>query len=930
SISDPELAAHYTAEYQNLLDTAIQQQDKISTLPTINIAAMASAAEQIVGPIKPQKPTDVQTSIELPWHLYLSPHGHAGWAHASLPVTNNGRTELWHTRLGFLSYGSVTENYALFKTLRAIWSEEYANKQQKTKIGEDRGPESTVPFRMSLDAGDRYEIVELSSNFAEFKNPDGSKYLPTPIETQQLMLSSLGAWLNLYGFWDTPSKLSIESWRHRGTMGRDHYVRVVYRGYLFPFGHKAVLVKVTERKFQKAPNGETVAYLRQHLYIIVREPEKAYPGEGQEMITDSLYSKPNSGGKKVYDRSGRQDSQARKTPFRRARITTLVTPDLDKAEDSDIGTYETKAFWPRVGGADFEFHFVAEDWEGNRFDFTAPLIFVKKDVIENGTLGKSWDILSSGYVDDWINNNDTLKRNTRPIFGQRIALADPSTPGSTTFETDSITIGVELNLANRDALLQKGKPHFYPTIERAKIRVKTLEAIAGKNESFEIELYPDYVKNGFSSGQVFAKFLDSGNNPAKIGLNFSSDNQKSGGLLAPNMNISGLSRSLGAVAGNLDSMAQGVMEPTDLFKDLLDEAKLFGAIKLSDIIAKVDGFASALDRVPKFQREVSGSLSKTSFNWNPLVKETSLFVPKDVSNCLGVSVSILTPLNGGTQKFDITAALHDFDLVIPFIKVPFSTVTLAMKSGEKADVNVVVGKPLFTDSLEFMNDITNAIPLDGFSDPPYMEIDSSGIRTGFSLAIPTIGLGMVTIQNVTLGAELGIPFIGRAMQFSFLFCEKENPFTATVYCIGGGGYFGLVVEPDGVASIDAAIEFGGSLALNIGIAAGAVYIMAGIYYQYVKLGDASSALSVYIRVGGSLCVLGIVTVSIEFRIDLTYIGSGKVEGAATLKIKIKIFFVKKTFSRTVTRKICGTANDPLVKDVISEDDWKNYLAAFAA
>src|SRR5439155_10153069 len=67
-------------------------------------------------------------------------------------------------------------------------------------------------------------------------------------------------------------KLDLAEWRHVATQGRDHYVRIVYEGILFPFGHKASLVKITERKFHSSPSGSAagspVAYLFQRMYIV--------------------------------------------------------------------------------------------------------------------------------------------------------------------------------------------------------------------------------------------------------------------------------------------------------------------------------------------------------------------------------------------------------------------------------------------------------------------------------------------------------------------------------------------------------------------------------------------------------------------------------------------------------------------------------------
>jgi len=140
-----------------------------------------------------------------------------------------------------------------------------------------------------------------------------------------MMLSSLGAWLDSIGNWSPVSPLSVVTWQHLATMGRDHYVRVVYKGYLLPFGHRASLVKVTERKFYKASDGQNFAYLLQKMYIAVSQPEKTFPAPFQ----------PNEG---------------REIPFRLVKITSLQTPPLDRPEDSQVlSNSGQKAFWPKVG-----------------------------------------------------------------------------------------------------------------------------------------------------------------------------------------------------------------------------------------------------------------------------------------------------------------------------------------------------------------------------------------------------------------------------------------------------------------------------------------------------------------------------------------------------------------------------------------------------
>ena len=53
-------------------------------------------------------------------------------------------------------------------------------------------------------------------------------------------------------------------------------MKVVYAGFLLPFGHKASLVKVTERKLKPRAGGQPGAYLFQRMFIIVREPRRTF------------------------------------------------------------------------------------------------------------------------------------------------------------------------------------------------------------------------------------------------------------------------------------------------------------------------------------------------------------------------------------------------------------------------------------------------------------------------------------------------------------------------------------------------------------------------------------------------------------------------------------------------------------------------------
>ena len=63
-------------------------------------------------------PEPTETSIELPWHLAISPVAGSQWSHPTDPITANGSTELWRTRLA----KSANPNSGDGGSLRAIWN----------------------------------------------------------------------------------------------------------------------------------------------------------------------------------------------------------------------------------------------------------------------------------------------------------------------------------------------------------------------------------------------------------------------------------------------------------------------------------------------------------------------------------------------------------------------------------------------------------------------------------------------------------------------------------------------------------------------------------------------------------------------------------------------------------------------------------------
>ncbi len=277
-------------------------------------------------------------------------------------------------------------------------------------------------------------------------------------------------------------------------MARDSYVRVAYKGFLFPLGIRASLLKVSERKFQRTSKGRVAGYLRQRMFIVIREPVKAYPAKGQ----------PNDG---------------RQFPFGTLRMTTLVTPNLDLPGNSDICGLDQGAFWPTVNRIPFHFHVTAEDScePANDVDFAIPLIFVQNPHCFDdpchpvtGTPGLK-DVFDAYYA--------AIDNRTVDFAGQKFCYAPSQKSGDTLLETQSLLFGAAPpDSYDRDVLVKADQPAFYPCLEQAGVHVASIEQLTGGRRSQPIQVFyhPKYVDGGFAvnssqssnKGEVFFALVD--------------------------------------------------------------------------------------------------------------------------------------------------------------------------------------------------------------------------------------------------------------------------------------------------------------------------------------------------------------------------------------------------------------------------------------
>jgi hypothetical protein len=327
-----------------------------------------------------------------------------------------------------------------------------------------------------------------------------------------------------------------------------------------------------------------------------------------------------------------------------------------------------------------------------------------------------------------------------------------------------------------------------------------------------------------------------------------------------------------------------------------------------------------------------------------------LFEPKDPDGGFSITAEARLKSPGRPGGFEVIAALENFDIHLlpqfPALTLNFQRLAFRVTDGKKPDLDVKFGGITFRGPLSFVERLKSFIPLDGFSDPPNLDISSEGVTAGFSLALPTVAVGMFSLSNVALSAAFRVPFVGDTpLSLRFGFASREQPFNLTVSLLGGGGFFGIELSPKGLVRLEAALEFGAAISINLGVASGAVSVMAGIYFT---LGQSEEALlEGYLRLRGAVCVLGLITVSVEMYMALGWT-QGKVYGRASISVSIEVLMFSKTVSISHERRFSGTNDDPTFEEIMGpysagdrvlpaggsipagEWPWEEYVNAFAA
>lgn len=905
------------------------------------------AAKTVTQELSPVAPGPTQTWIEVPRRIVLSPHEEAGWAHTvSLPNPTPApgeRVELWHTRLGVRTPTGVDERNTDDRTVRAVWTPNFNKLVPPDPSIDDPPPVG----RTVLTPRDRYEVVRLSSDYSihEVATGEPKVYQPLPLRVDRLMLSSLGAWLQAHGRWPAPvaaadigQSLVTQSWTHRASMGRDHYVRVVTVGFFLPTRQPASLVEVTERKFGTFPvrigdprAGKPAAFLRKRMFLVPAPGWFEYKPDDQHI--------PHGG---------------REFPFRWIRITTPVTPSLAApyGDDPVLATgvpvnptgdplqpgvlcHRKQAFWPMVpvpggGVVDVPFAMEAIDAEDRVCRLSLPLIFVSANLTNI--------VDTTQKLVAYYNRPDVAARRTAAMGGQRVALATfPDAKGDAAYPVSTVTFGAAEPAAPNAPFDPKTEPRFFPKLAKAEVHLDALDRVRGSSAAtaHAVTLHDAWLNTPGNAARLFAALVD------PIDVIFTPDS--TGGVINPNLRITGLSARTGPIGGDLSGPdAPPSFTPATFFAGA--SPKILGTLALTDVLAD-SPFASPGKAPRLISTEVPGGV-ESSLTWRPDLKDGGSF-RRRAGAAMVITAKTVTRHDGGAAVSEISGEITNFDLAAihpnTLATVMFRRLRFTSRNGKKPEVDADLIGVSFSGVLAFVNALQNY--LKSISGGGYVDATKNGITIGESVALPNVPAGAFLLENISLTSEVSIPFTDEQARVRFSFASREKPFHLTVAMFGGGGFCGVTFGLKDFELFEVLLEFGAKLSLDIGVASGSVSVMGGVY---LAIGSGGGELTGFVRINGELDIIELISMNIEFYLGLTYeFGDVKeVWGEASVTVEIDVLMfsgsvklgpVRKRFAGgggsapngLTARAISAAGGSPTFKDLMSQPDWQGYCGLFA-
>jgi hypothetical protein len=253
---------------------------------------------------------------------------------------------------------------------------------------------------------------------------------------------------------------------------------------------------------------------------------------------------------------------------------------------------------------------------------------------------------------------------------------------------------------------------------------------------------------------------------------------------------------------------------------------------------------------------------------------------------------------------DVSVTL--FDAII----VNFARIAFEVSPEGKKDFTTEIASIELTGALSFVNQLS-AI-LQGIGGDQGIRTDLSPARVTISQTLrfpPTEGdplyVGPAQIINLALSWSVSVPLLGRdVLSVAFGISSREKPLTIFVPpWYGGKAHVLLELTTKGCRLIEVSMEYGALIPVTWTLARGTASLTAGIFYLCQRTAQGGSVeLTAFVKAACDLKVAGLIRFSGLIYIALTRKDDSTLHGIATVRVSIKIAFVRVSYSFTAKRE----------------------------
>lgn len=521
-------------------------------------------------------------------------------------------------------------------------------------------------------------------------------------------------------------------------------------------------------------------------------------------------------------------------------------------------------------------------------------------------------------------------------------------------------------IAAKEKAEKLGAHQFHAVMEQVQGIVPSMKTMMPNYPLQAFTHFPDFVAKGIHDvgNGIFAQLADKQLADPKAQLDSLVREPLAAiknGLGTPRTLIQGLSNRLGAVAAKdidqLKALANPLQKKIEDFKNAIPNSKLFGALDLKDLVgALAHGQLPSINLVKtpeklshtwKWTLPIDDGGSGKPFAGGIVTYRNATVPTAQLSSKVCLNITIVTTTNlpkpeqalkgeRPTGKVRLDAYMGFWDTrsdvpnpppegADPKVNASFSLSLLGMIEIAFRQVRIeaeyLVGespKPRIKPELvnvDFAGPLQFVKKLQGFlgnlgggfrvaMKPEFIELN-------YGFLLPPVSFGVFSMRNMLLQAGLMLPFADKPLRFSFNVSTFAVPFELSVMCFGGRGFLRVEIDTSGGRSLEGALEFGGNLAFDIGVASGGLYVQAGVYF---KITQSQTSLAGYLRAGGNLDVLGLIHVSVEFLLMVAYRnephgGGSELYGTATLTVNIEMLFFSISVNVTLEKRIAGSKKE---------------------